>query len=189
MCLGDDTKNIAAAIKLRTLYARKKAFPKIQAIVYNTDKNEALHGIKNFKHQKFDIDFIGDLKTSYSKEVLLNSEIVDLALDRHKKWGSPELFWRYSYNYKSSIASVIHSAMKKKCQIPGADLPPGERLPDDRQALRVLEHRRWNAYMRSEGYVYGGTIQPEGRYDLAKQHNCLVTFDDLPEEEKTKDDD
>lgn len=189
VCLGDDTKNIAAAIKLRTLFARKKVFPKIQAIVYNTDKNEALQGIKNFKHQKFDIDFVGDLKTSYSEKVILNADITKLAVKRHTRWGSEELFWRYSYNYKSSVASVIHSTMKKKCRIPGADLAPDDRAPDDRQALRVLEHRRWNAYMRSEGYVYGGTIEPDGRFDLAKQHNCLVTFDQLPEKEKIKDDD
>ena len=189
VCLGDDSKNIAAAIKLRTLFARKKMFPKIQAIVYNTDKNEALQGIKNFKHQKFDIDFVGDLKTSYSEKVILNADVTELALKRHTRWGDEKLFWRYSYNYKSSVASVIHSVMKKKCNIPGADLPPADRDPVDRHALRVLEHRRWNAYMRSEGYVYGGTIEEEGRFDLAKQHNCLFTFDRLPEKEKKKDDD
>lgn len=190
VCLGEDSKNIAASIKLRTLFARKKLFPKIQAIVYNTDKNEALQEIRNFKHQKFDIDFIGDLKTSYSEDVIFNSEVVKLALDRHKCWGEEKDFWRYSYNYKSSVASAIHRKLKIQCKIPGADISdPTERNPEDRQALRVLEHRRWNAYMRSEGYVYGGTIEPEGRYDLAKQHNCLVTFEDLPEKEQKKDDD
>ena len=37
--------------------------------------------------------------------------------------------------------------------------------------------------MRSAGYSYAPV-----RNDLAKQHNCLVPFDDLPESEKEKDD-
>lgn len=190
VCLGDDAKNIAASIKIRTLFARKKVFPKIQAIIYNSDKKQALTGLKNFKQQKFNIDFIGDLKTSYSEEVILNLEVATLALERHKRWGSEEDFWRFSYNYKSSVASAIHRQLKIQCKIPGADIPdPEKRDPSARQALRILEHRRWNAYMRSEGYVYGGTIEPEGRFDLAKQHNCLVTFEELPEKEQKKDDD
>ena len=47
-----------------------------------------------------------------------------------------------------------------------------------------MEHRRWNAYMRSEGFTYA-----EKRNNLAKTHNCLVTYDDLSLEEKAKDDD
>ncbi|MBO5065458.1 MAG: hypothetical protein J6D06_05015 [Clostridia bacterium] len=190
VCLGDDAINIATAIKLRTLFARYRKFPVIQAVVYNSDKRNALVGVKNFKKQKYDIDFIGDLKESYSEEVVLNSDIIQLALQRHLRWGDEEDFWRYSYNYKSSVASAIHRKLKIQCKIPGADIPdPAKRSDEDRHALRVLEHRRWNAYMRSEGYVFGGTIEPAGRFDLAKQHNCLVTFDDLPESEKIKDDD
>lgn len=43
--------------------------------------------------------------------------------------------------------------------------------------------------MRSEGYVYGGTVEKSGRNDLAKTHNCLVPFDALPIAEQKKDDD
>lgn len=50
--------------------------------------------------------------------------------------------------------------------------------------MRKLEHRGWNAYMRSEGYRYG-----EKRNDLAKLHHCLVPFDALPLAEQVKDDD
>ena len=38
--------------------------------------------------------------------------------------------------------------------------------------------------MRSEGYSFA-----EKRNNLAKTHNCLVTFDALTPEEKAKDDD
>ena len=75
------------------------------------------------------------------------------------------------------------------CGMPGIEKEPTERLEKELWDLRILEHRRWNAYMRAEGYVYGGTVEKEGRNDLAKTHNCLVPFDMLPLKEQEKDDD
>ena len=79
--------------------------------------------------------------------------------------------------------------MKSLCNIPGIDKAPSERTEEELWAIRRLEHCRWNAYMRSEGYSYGGTVEREGRNDLAKLHNCLVPFDELPLSEQEKDDD
>lgn len=62
-----------------------------------------------------------------------------------------------------------------------------ELTPAERDALEVLEHRRWNAYMRSEGYIYSGSTDKASRNDLAKAHNDLVPFSWLSEEEKRKD--
>ena len=189
VALGDDEKNIAAAVKLRELFERGKCSPTIQAVVYNTEKKEALNQIKNFKGTPYNIDFIGDTKTSYSEEVILDSDVEREALERHKRWGNECDFWRYEYNYKSSVASAIHRKMKSLCGIPGIDKKPEERTEAELWSIRILEHRRWNAYMRSEGYIYGGTVEKCGRNDLAKMHNCLVPFDELPLEEQIKDDD
>lgn len=104
------------------------------------------------------------------------------------RWGDEESFWRYEFNYHSSVASALHHRLKLACHIPGADLPPEERTPEDRDRLRLMEHRRWNAYMRSEGYCYSGSRDKQSRNDLAKLHNDLVPFDALTEEEKAKDD-
>ena len=79
--------------------------------------------------------------------------------------------------------------MKKLCGIKGIEKVPQERTEQELWSIRILEHCRWNAYMRSEGYVYGGTVENSGRYDLAKTHNCLVPFADLPLKEQEKDDD
>ena len=189
VALGNDEKNISVAIKLRMLYSRWGIEPIIQAIVYDSEKGAALHEIKNFKRQPYDIDFIGDMKTSYSEEVILDSDVEADALSRHMKWGNENDFWRYDYNYKSSVASAIHAKMKRKCGIPGSDKLPGERSEEELWGLRILEHRRWNAYMRSEGYVYSGSQDKKTRNDLAKMHHCLVPFEDLPLEEQIKDDD
>ena len=190
VAMGEDEKNISVAIKLRTLFERSKIHPVIQSIVYDSERNAAMQGITNYKSQPYDIDFIGDIKTCYSEDVIIRADIEQVAKKRHMAWGADEIsFFKYDYNYKSSIASAIHRRMKELCGIAGITKPANERTDAEKQAIRVLEHNRWNAYMRSEGYVYGGTPEPEGRNDLAKMHNCLVRFELLSPEDKAKDDD
>ena len=189
VALGNDEKNISTAVKLRAIFERMKYTPVIQAVVYNSEKKDALTDIKNFKGTPYNIEFIGDMKSSYSEEVILDSDVEEEALKRHMKWGDESEFWRYDYNYKSSIASAIHRKMKILCEIPGIEKEPKDRTEKELWNLRILEHCRWNAYMRSEGYCYGGTVEKSGRNDLAKMHNCLVPFDELPLKEQEKDDD
>ena len=163
---------------------------KIQAVVINSGKCEALKGVTNFRGEKYDIDFIGDNKSSYSEKVILGTDLENKALARHLKYGDEASFWQYSYNYRSSVASAIHYEMKKLCKIPGIELTPDQRNETDKINIRILEHRRWNAYTRSEGYIWGGSIDKAlGRNDLAKKHNNLVPFGDLPIEIQEYDDD
>lgn len=190
IALGNDEKNIATAIRLRTLFERMGCKPKIQAMVYNSGKKKSLADITNFKKEPYDIDFIGDMKSFYCEDVILNSEVEKAALRRHMSWGDERAFWQYDYNYKSSVASAIHRKMKILCGIPGIEKPKEERTEEELWGIRILEHQRWNAYMRSEGYVYSGDSQDKTtRNDLGKMHHCLVPFAELLEEEKIKDDD
>ncbi|MCD8050498.1 MAG: hypothetical protein LUE89_02320 [Clostridiales bacterium] len=197
VALGDDAKNIETAAYLRMLFARGHRSPKIKAIVQSSEKKNALHELKNFKGQRYEIDFIGDLESSWNENTILNSELEKKALGIHLSWGEQsdseketsekteteeekrkkaelekklkETFRKYEYNYRSSIASAIHKKARSACGIP-------------QEALEVLEHKRWNVYMRSEGYVFG-----EPRDDLAKVHSLLVHYDELGEDEKEKD--
>lgn len=189
VAMGNDEKNISISLKLRTLFLRKGIKPVIQTVVYNTEKKEALTNIVNFKNEAYEIDFIGDMRSSYSDKVILGSDVEAVALDRHKKWGKEKEFWQFDYNYKSSVASAIHRKMKELCGIPGIDKMPEEREESELWNLRILEHKRWNAYMRSEGYVYSGSDDPASRNDLAKMHHCLVPFERLSDKDKKKDDD
>jgi hypothetical protein len=137
-----------------------------------------LNGIKNFKNQEYEIDFIGDLETSYSEDVIVNSVLEDEALAVHLLYNSnPEDFWSFEYNYRSSTATAIHNRAKLICNIPGINKSEDERTEEERLNLQKLEHRRWNAYMHSEGYIYG-----EKRNDLAKTHNNITHFDALDKE-------
>ena len=188
--LGDDERNVGVAMKLRMLCERIGCKAKIQTVVINSGKSEALKDMTNFSGKKYDIDFIGDNRSSYSEKVILGTDLEDKALARHLRYGDAASFWQYNYNYRSSVASAIHYKMKKLCNIPGVELTPDKRNETDKVNIRILEHRRWNAYVRSEGYVWGGsTDKALGRNDLAKKHNNLVPFWDLPPEVQAYDDD
>ena len=185
--LGSDEANIRTAVDVRMLFERIGIRPVIQAVVCNSDAKKALSGITNYRGQPYGIDFIGDTEDSYSEEVILGSVLETDALRRHMKWGKEEEFWQYEYNYNSSVASAIHAVARITQGIPGADKKEEELTEEERSIIEKLEHRRWNAYMRAEGYVYSGSTDKKSRNDLAKMHNDLVEYSSLTEEEKRKD--
>lgn len=206
VALGEDSKNIKTAIRLRTLFLENGIKPTIQAVVYDSEKQKALEDIQNAHNQKYEIAFVGDLKTLYSDAVILNSELEEKAKKRHLDYAkqkeepvknrrqrrekrkeleeAEKKFWGYEYNYRSSVASVIHKKMRIACRIPGAEKAVSERSEKEKTVLRKIEHKRWAAYIRSEGYSYSET-----RNDLAKKHNLLVPFDKLSPEDQQKNDD
>ena len=187
VALGDDELNIATAVNLRMYFERMKLHPVIQAIVYNSQQRKALEGVRNYRGQAYDIAFIGDIESSYAADVILDSELEAKALARHLKWGKEEEFWTYEYNYRSSMASAIHREARILCGIPGADKAEEELTEEESDIISVLEHRRWNAYMRAEGYVYSGSKDKASRNDLAKMHHDLVQYAELTAEEQEKD--
>lgn len=187
VALGDDEANIKAAVNLRMYFERIKIHPVIQAIVYNSQQKRALEDVKNFKGQGYDIDFIGDRESIYVVDVIIDSELEEDALQRHLKWGKEADFWNYEYNYRSSMASAIHMKARAKRGIPGAEKTTEELTPEEKNVIEALEHKRWNAYMRAEGYVFSGSTDKSSRNDLAKMHHDLVDFSSLTEEEKRKD--
>ena len=103
------------------------------------------------------------------------------------KWGKEEEFWNFEYNYRSSVASAIHMKARVGCGIAGADKKEEELTLEERNIIEVLEHKRWNTYMRAEGYIYSGSTEKSSRNDLGKMHHDLVDFSSLSEEDKRKD--
>lgn len=189
VALGDDSLNVATAVNMRVLFEQMHIHPHISAVVSDSAKSKALSGSEAKGKNPYDIHFIGDAQTIYSSEVILNSAVEKEALELHKRYnnGSAEGFYEYEYNYKSSMASVIHYEARKYCNIPGAD-KCNEALNDyERDIIEVLEHKRWNAYMRSEGFVYSGSEDKKSKNQLGKMHNNLVEFERLLDEDKRKD--
>jgi len=184
VALGNDDSNINTAVNMRMLMERARCHPRIQTIVYSARQKNALKGICNYRGQPYDLDVIGD---RYTAQVLLGSQLEQDALQRHLKWGKEAEFWDYEYNYRSSVASAIHMRARKWVGIAGADKKEEELTQQEKVTIQVLEHRRWNAYMRAEGYVYSGSKDKSSRNDLGKMHHDLVDFASLSEEDKRKD--
>lgn len=180
--LGNDGANIKTAVNMRMLFERIGIHPIIKAVVYNSNQKAALLGITNFKNQPYDIEYIGDVESSYTESVILDSELEEKALACHLGWGEEKDFWAYEYHYRSSMASAIHLKVRIDLGIIGADKKESELTDKERLKVESVEHKRWNAYMRSEGYVRG-----EKRNDLAKVHPLLVDFSSLSDKEKRKD--
>lgn len=185
--LGSDVRNIAAAVELRMLFERMGIAPEIRSVVYSAEERTALNGAVNFCGQPYRIEFIGDTESSYSEAVIMESELEAAALRRHMKWGNEEEFWQYEYHYRSSVASAIHMKARIACGIPGADKNEEDLTGEERATVERLEHRRWNAYMRAEGYICSRSPDKSSRNDLAKMHPDLVDYSALADDEKRKD--
>ena len=185
--LGSDEMNIRTAVDLRKTFERMGVKPVIQAIVYSTEEMGTLTGITNYRGQPYNIDFEGDLKSMYSEKVILSSELEKEALAIHLKWGKEEEFWAYEYNYRSSMACAIHRKAREACGVPGAGKAEADQTEEEKLTIGRIEHRRWNAYMRSEGYIYSGSKDKSSRNDLGKMHHDLVDYVSLSREEAEKD--
>ena len=176
-CLGDDERNLAAAMKVREIIERKGNGnkPPIVSVVYTGDK-EYVHDAANHKGQEYKIDCIGSYEHTYSYDFVIDSELEKAAIRVHTRYGSStEGLFGYSYNFRSSCASAIHMKTKIELKIHNAHLPRNKLTEDEIQAIAAMEHRRWSAWTRSEGYVYG-----EERNDLAKTHWHLIGYSELP---------
>lgn len=188
VALGSDELDIRVAAELRTQFERMHIRPVIQALVYDSWENEAMKGVTNYSGQPYDIECVGDLKNSFSEKVILNPELEEEGLKIHSRYNPEQKeFWQYEYNYRSSMASAIHNKLRRDLGIAGAGKTEEEWTEEERERIESAEHRRWNAYMRSEGYVYSGSTDKASRNNLAKTHHNLVPFDKLNEEDKRKD--
>ena len=187
VALDNEALNISTSVALRTIFEQMHITPRIQTVVYDSETSSVLKGATNFSGQCYNIDFIGDIGSFYSEKVIIDSDLEAEALKCHLKWGQEDTFWAYEYNYRSSVASAIHKKMRSECGIPGASKDIEEQTPEENARLAQIEHCRWNAYMRSEGYVYSGSHEKSSRNNLGKMHHDLVDYGELSEEEKLKD--
>ncbi|MBE6604362.1 MAG: hypothetical protein E7639_01485 [Ruminococcaceae bacterium] len=203
--LGNDELNIEIAMRLRAELGRLQqsrgyAVPHIFSVVYNTVKTDTLAqcgGLKSLGKESYGITFIGDMRTRYSLAVIEQRTLEEKGLDIHLAWlshekeqivaaggtaaeidrkiaESREAYEKFEYYRRASIATAVHVEVLKKL---GLHLPTGTE-----QA--VLEHNRWSAFMRAEGYVFDSAA----RSHIAKTHPDLKPFAGLGEREKAKDD-
>lgn len=119
--LGADVLNIRTAIKVRSYFAQagvtrvervagqdRGPLPVIQAIVYKAYETDKLGKLINYRHQYYSIDFIGDVASTYTEAVIMNSQLEKNAEAIHTLYYSPDTFYEYEYYYRSSCAAAIH---------------------------------------------------------------------------------
>lgn len=193
--LGSDERNVHIAANIRMLCERMRIKPSIYSIVLSSLVSKKLENICNFKDEPYDINYIGDISSSYSSEVIINSELEELCVATYRvseedseekkrdKKKREDDFWKYEYNYRSKLALLIHSKARIECGIKGAEKAPSDRTEEEKSIIELLEKRRWNAYTRSIGYVYS-----ESRNDLGKMHNRLVSYYEITDDKVREED-
>lgn len=199
VALDSDSENIKTVINLRMLFGRRdpRVNPVIHAVVRSVERKNALEKwiageskSKNEKDRKEpEIKFIGDMRSIYTEEVIIGSALEKdaernihqeyaKALSEAEIYDKKKEFWAVEYNYASSVASAIHQRTVKKLE------ELGQKSDDSARQ----EHRRWNAYMRSKGYIYRESRKGEANRDnVAKTHKDLVPYAQLSKEEQEKD--
>ena len=199
VALGSDEANIRTAVALRTLFAGvgacESGVPIIETVVCQADEIQAINTAQDQKAaQDHDsalsqIRFINGADELYAVDTVMQSDLEREAVQYHAHWAKTDeemksanrKLYRYGYYYRSSCSAVIHAnALVGVLRDQGVT---AGQLDARKAELNCLEHRRWNAYMRSEGYRYAKTTNR-----LAKLHSDLVPFDQLADGEKEKDD-
>ena len=187
-CLGDDELNISTTIRMRMQFARDainfgRVQPNIYAIVYSSVKSDTFNqngGLKSIKGVDYDITFIGSMKERYALSFIEQNELEEEGLKYHLAWANTEkeveeaklTYEKYEYYRRSSVSKALHVYYRRQLGLMNiSDLED-----------KVLEHKRWNAYTRAEGYVYNAV-----KDDIAKTHPDLIPYDKLSEREKLKD--
>ena len=199
--MENDDKNLDAAILLRRFYLREfQREPIINLWVLNEYKQEQISNIVNEKKNSYNLNAFGSLYDLYYTNSIVNSNLEKLAIQVHLSYDPEDSkLERYNlleYNKRSSRASALHIKYKIYSVL-------GNRFTENMQENQKLfneiysceiedlltknEHERWNAYMRSIGYVYASIDEVKNYYRttnhyihyLARMHPALVEFNKL----------
>ncbi len=198
--LGDDELNIETAMRMRMQFGRDliefdRNIPPILAVVYSSIKNATIKsndGLYSVQGENYDITFIGSMKDRYSLNSIEQSDLEVDGLMVHLYWSlnepedkvqvAKDSYEKYEYNRRSSIAQALHIHFREKL---------GCLYLDDIDRGSLLEHKRWNAYMRAEGYIRDPLPlidkADKAHNDISKTHKNLVPYNELSESEKRKD--
>lgn len=200
VCLGNDEFNIQTSLRLRAYFQRQTIKsgrrPFIATMIRNDTKNRLLsRSTSSFTA------FGGDnLVYSYS---VIDSDFERLALNVHQIYMEGETdknkvlrdYYKSEYNIKSDRANALH--IRYKLFLLGYDIRPmsdGEKSKcadafslseKDIDFLSQVEHDRWNAYTRSEGWCRASleqitaTKNNSSKIPEAKLHACLCSWTEL----------
>ena len=181
--------------------------PAIYSVVFDEQKAGVLQSdpgdtnntefLINHSGVPYHVYFIGSLSSQYDYDSIYTPHIEAQAESRHEEWEKLEKsireqweqshmkYERFEYYRLSSMAGALHRAELER-SFPELFNCTGDKskkcVCENCIKRKRIEHMRWNAYMRSLGYV-----QKDVRADRAKTHRDLLAWSELPLEERQKD--
>lgn len=219
--LGDDTLNAEAALHIRMQLDRihyKEIYKaeenpekynryikitnngiidstKIFAVIHNDENDLSLNSDSSFSSGNYNVSFVGMDSSIYSCENIYNFELENKATQKHGKNFKIEeagkVINSYNLNEQHRISSIAHATHKSLlAEIYGEC---------DKETLKRIEKKRWNAFMRSIGFVMVDSEMTtdertrlfkeerrsvKRRFNRGKWHNSIVAFGDVCKEEQ-----
>ncbi len=193
---------------------QKDRLPEILTRVRSQAKSNSLFHNASFLKER-NIHLFGTTESVFSDKTLFNTDFENLALAVHLTYWDqmpPDKnalnytkalkdFRTNEYDRRSSMAAALHIPAKlwmcdDALRTEGPILTPGnlriysERIANNtklRDRLAINEHRRWNAFMLTEGYLpasidqmhqYAQSVDSH-KDDLSMLHPCIVDWADL----------
>ncbi|MBR0106428.1 MAG: hypothetical protein IJM13_04325 [Lachnospiraceae bacterium] len=209
--IGEDHKNLSAAVRLRTYFRRAGIEPDIYAVINDDMMAKTIPVMETNAKENYNIIPIGGRDSLYRYSHVFDKKLEKQSFRYHTLWietavketasqgGSFDVedaktkeLVRYEQKEYFRLSSATRSFHENACERAG--LHPCENGyaadSDDRLVCtcgncmlrRKQEHMRWNAFMRGQGYILG----PKKDH-IAKTHPNLVPFSELSETDKNKD--
>ena len=175
VAFGDDELNYDAARLIKDLFEREQGIRNshapmsIEFAIENDDLYQVLNNqfVNNENYNSWCLlRPFSVLKNCFSYECVCLSDLENRGLEADRIYQqdkSVDEFLQTNYAWKSSVATALHSTYKWFSKVKIGDNVSGmynamlNGLNDDKQKelsdkVYWLEHKRWNAYMASEGY-------------------------------------
>lgn len=177
VALGDDERNIHAALALMRYYRRKKwnqESCKVPVICVNLEDNlkskyfETL--LQNEQTQEFQFVVFGSDEETFSEKNLLPRNVWKAAREIHSKLSPPTFDVWTEYERRSSIACVYHAG----CYLPSDGTDYGKYVEQNHEKLIQTEHNRWMQYVRSEGMQKATLAEVETYFGKLGRHVDII---------------
>lgn len=149
-----------------TTFKRQKEFEKIYL--------EISDSIKEICEDMTLLNHINALLNTLDKQDNIIKEILEKINEKFNYY--KDEFDKDEYNRNSSISRAIYLYFREILNL----------NEYDSNCLKDYEHRRWNVWLRFEGYIYDDKIK-DGKH-LSKTHPDLISFYKLDKKEQEKDD-
>ncbi len=192
LCFEQDSQNITASLQLRIKTQQTRLAQAPIFVSMNQDLGAVSLSVDQTPHFEQVVQHFGQLEQTCSWQ-----EIVETSSDKLAKFLQNAYDTRYGNGTKwSELSETFRDANRGAADHLGVKLAClGYWVPEDPsnwsekvdlttnlELMAILEHRRWYAERRLNGWQHGKT-----RDDHRKIHPCLIPYDQLPENEKEKD--